>query len=83
MTCVRVTVMSVFVAVISVSVLLFARKIKLSSNVSEKKKIDQKLFFLLAKGCVIEQNARKQAPFEIQCYCLYNINLPIGTFFKA
>ena len=45
-------------------------------------KIDQKQSFL-AKGCVKEQNGRKQTPLEIQFYCLCIITLPIGTFFKA
>ena len=45
---------------------LFAIKMKFSWNVSEKK-VDQKLSFL-AKGCVIEQNARKQTLLEIQFY---------------
>ena len=48
----------------------------------KKKKIYQKQSFL-AKGCVIEQDARKQTLLKIQFYCLYNITLPIGTFFKA
>ena len=41
------------------------------------------IFIFLEKSCIIEQNARKQTLLIIQFYCLYNITLPIGTFFKA
>ena len=60
---------------------LFARKMKFSWNVSEKKKIYQKQSFL-AKGCVIEQDARKQTLLKIQFYCPYNIPYPLGPFLK-
>ena len=40
-------------------------------------------FIFLAKSCIIEQNARKHTLLKIQFYCLFNITLPIWTFFKA
>ena len=63
---------------------LFARKIKISWNVSEKRKIDQKTV-LLGKRLCQRAKCKKTDPTwnSILLPGLYNINLPIGIFFKA
>ena len=38
---------------------------------------------ILANGCILEQNARKETPIKIQFYFQDNITLPTNTFSKA